>query len=109
MQLPVAWGAASDDLSQAMAGGTFVVAHLGRSGDRWTRVARVPGLAALSSATGKFVVDNEPIGAAEVPERDRRDSAAVESALARVRQAAAEKQNLMPPLIDAAKAYTTLG
>jgi methylmalonyl-CoA mutase, N-terminal domain len=41
--------------------------------------------------------------------RGRRDSAAVESALARVRQAAAEKQNLMPPLIDAAKAYTTLG
>jgi hypothetical protein len=32
-------------------------------------------LAALSAATGKFVVDNEPIGAAEAPHRDRRDSA----------------------------------
>jgi methylmalonyl-CoA mutase N-terminal domain/subunit len=42
--------------------------------------------------------------------RGRRDSAAVESTLARARQAAAaEKPNLMPPLIDAAKAYATLG
>jgi len=42
--------------------------------------------------------------------RGRRDSAAVESTLARVRQAAAlETDNLMPPLIDAAKAYVTLG
>ena len=32
-------------------------------------------LAALSAATGKFVVDNEPIGAAEAPEPRRRDSA----------------------------------
>jgi len=42
--------------------------------------------------------------------RGRRDSAAVESTLARARQAAAaEKPNLMSPLIDAAKAYATLG
>jgi methylmalonyl-CoA mutase N-terminal domain/subunit len=42
--------------------------------------------------------------------RDRRDSAAVESALARLREAAAtDKENLMPPLVEAAKAYATLG
>src|SRR5918912_1353133 len=42
--------------------------------------------------------------------RGRRDSAAVESALARLRGAAAdEKDNLMPPLVDAARAYVTLG
>ena len=73
--LPVAWGAAQGDESQEMAGGTFAVVHVRRSGDRWTRIARMRSLAALSAATGKFVVDNEPIGAAEAPERGRRDSA----------------------------------
>jgi methylmalonyl-CoA mutase N-terminal domain/subunit len=42
--------------------------------------------------------------------RGRRGSAAVESALARLRDAAAkDKENLMPPLVEAAKAYATLG
>ena len=65
----------ADDESHEMAGGTFVVVHVRRSGDRWTRVARMRSLAGLSAATGKFVVDNEPIGAAEIPDRGRRDSA----------------------------------
>jgi hypothetical protein len=73
--LPVAWGAADNDLSTTMAGGTFVVSHVARSGDRWARVARARDLATLAEKTGKFVVDNEPIGAAEAPERSRRDSA----------------------------------
>jgi methylmalonyl-CoA mutase N-terminal domain/subunit len=42
--------------------------------------------------------------------RDRRDSAAVERALARLKEAAArENDNLMPPLVEASKAYATLG
>jgi methylmalonyl-CoA mutase, N-terminal domain len=41
--------------------------------------------------------------------RGRRDSVAVESALARVKEAAAADANLMPPLLEAAKAYVTLG
>jgi methylmalonyl-CoA mutase, N-terminal domain len=42
--------------------------------------------------------------------RGRRDSAAVEAALVRLKQAAArDRDNLMPPLVDAAKAYVTLG
>jgi methylmalonyl-CoA mutase, N-terminal domain len=42
--------------------------------------------------------------------RERRDAAVVESALARVREAAArDADNLMPPLIEASKAYVTLG
>jgi methylmalonyl-CoA mutase N-terminal domain/subunit len=42
--------------------------------------------------------------------RGQRDSAAVEAALARLKQAAArEGDNLMPPLVEAAKAYVTLG
>jgi methylmalonyl-CoA mutase, N-terminal domain len=42
--------------------------------------------------------------------RARRDSAAAESALAQLkRDAAVEDRNLMPPIIDAAKAYVTMG
>ena len=42
--------------------------------------------------------------------RARRDSAAVESALARLKQGAAEADtNLMPAIIDASRAYVTMG
>ena len=42
--------------------------------------------------------------------RARRDSAAAESALAALKEAAAvEDRNLMQPIIDAAKAYVTMG
>jgi methylmalonyl-CoA mutase N-terminal domain/subunit len=41
--------------------------------------------------------------------RGRRDSAAVQSALARMKQAASGEENLMPPLVQAARAYATLG
>jgi methylmalonyl-CoA mutase N-terminal domain/subunit len=42
--------------------------------------------------------------------RGRRDSAAVETTLARLKQAAGnERDNLMPPLLDASRAYATLG
>jgi methylmalonyl-CoA mutase, N-terminal domain len=42
--------------------------------------------------------------------RARRDSAAVETALARLKDDAAHPdRNLMPPILDAARAYTTMG
>ena len=41
--------------------------------------------------------------------RARRDSAAVEAALARLREAAAGPANLMPTIIDAARAQVTMG
>jgi methylmalonyl-CoA mutase, N-terminal domain len=42
--------------------------------------------------------------------RARRDSAAVEASLVRLKEAAArENENLMPLLIDASRAYATLG
>jgi len=42
--------------------------------------------------------------------RGRRDSITVETALARLKQAAArDDDNLMPPLVEASKAYVTLG
>ena len=71
--VPVAWGAARQHTADRLSGGDFVVAHVARGGDRWSRVARVAELAALSQRTGKFVVDNEPIGAAEQAARGRRD------------------------------------
>ncbi len=72
--LPVAWGAARDFRSDDMAGGTYVVAHVARAGDRWDRVSRVQELGEVSRRTGKFVVDSEPIGAAELPEPSTRDN-----------------------------------
>ena len=68
------WGSTDDDRSDRMAGGDFVVVHLARSGAWWDRVARAADLAALAAATKKFVVDNEPIGAAERIDRGRRDT-----------------------------------
>jgi methylmalonyl-CoA mutase N-terminal domain/subunit len=42
--------------------------------------------------------------------RSKRDSVAVEAALGRLKQAAArEDENLMPPLLEASRAYATLG
>jgi hypothetical protein len=57
-----------------MAGGSYVVAHVARGGNRWDRVSRVQALQDLSRRTGKFVVDSEPIGAAEAPQPSRRDN-----------------------------------
>jgi methylmalonyl-CoA mutase, N-terminal domain len=54
-------------------------------------------------------LEGEQIGRVEAL-RARRDSAVVESALARLKEDAAhEDRNLMPPIIDAAKAYVTMG
>ena len=72
--VPVAWGAARDHRSDRMAGGSYVVAHVARGGNRWDRVSRVQALRELSRRTGKFVVDSEPIGAAEAPQPSRRDN-----------------------------------
>jgi hypothetical protein len=70
----IAWGAAPSDTSISLSGGDFVVVHMSRGGERWDRLARMTGLEAMSRQTGKFVVDNEPVGAAEKPEPSRRDN-----------------------------------
>jgi methylmalonyl-CoA mutase N-terminal domain/subunit len=41
--------------------------------------------------------------------RARRDDGAVQAALARVGTAARQDENLMPPFIEAVRAYATLG
>jgi len=68
-----AQGAARRDGSAELARGTWVAAHLARRGERWAREARVAVLGELSCRTGKFVVSNEPIGAASRAEPARRD------------------------------------
>lgn len=73
-RVPFALGAAPDDESVEMGGGTFVTAHLDRGRDKWNQVRRVRELAALSENTRKPVLNNEPIGAGEAPQRGRRES-----------------------------------
>ena len=41
--------------------------------------------------------------------RDTRDGAAVDAALDQLRHAALETDNLMPPLLEAVRAYATVG
>jgi methylmalonyl-CoA mutase, N-terminal domain len=54
-------------------------------------------------------LEGEQIGRVQAL-RDRRDSMAVESALARLKEDAAhEGRNLMPQIVDASKAYVTMG
>jgi hypothetical protein len=72
--LPFALGAAQDDESVEMGGGSFVTAHLDRGRDKWNQVRRVRELAVLGDTTRKPVVNNEPIGAAESSQPGRRES-----------------------------------
>jgi hypothetical protein len=72
--LPFALGAAQDDESLEMGGGSFVTAHLDRGRDKWNQVRRVRELAVLGDTTRKPVVNNEPIGAAESSQPGRRES-----------------------------------
>ena len=72
--VPFALGAAEDDESVEMGGGTFVTAHLDRGRDKWNQVRRVRELAVLGDTTRKPVINNEPIGAAEASHPGRRES-----------------------------------
>ena len=72
--IPFALGAAEDDESTMMSGGSYVTAHLDRGRDKWNQVRRVRELAALSESTGKPVLNNEPIGAADVSQPGRREA-----------------------------------
>jgi hypothetical protein len=73
-RLPFALGAAADDESTEMAGGSFVTIHLDRGRDKWNQVRRVRELASVSESSRKPAVNNEPIGAAEGAQPGKRES-----------------------------------
>lgn len=72
-KLLYAFGAAEEDESDMMAGGEYVTVHLDRGRDKWNMARRVRELAALSENTKKFVMDNEPIGAADASDPGKRE------------------------------------
>lgn len=70
--VPVALGPSADDESREMAGAPVTTVHLDRGRDPWNMVRRIRELETLSADTGRFVVNSEPIGAAEADEPGRR-------------------------------------
>lgn len=62
------------DYPIALRGGHYLAVHRDRSRDKWNQVRRVRELERLSAATGRYVVDDEPIGAGEVDEPGRRET-----------------------------------
>lgn len=75
MARPVGYGATIvDDESSEYAGGDFVPWHRDRGRPKWNQVRRQREGEALSAATGKPVLDQEGIGAAEVSVGGRRES-----------------------------------
>lgn len=67
-----AMGAANQDELTTHTEGSYVTVHLDRSRERWNQVRRVRELEMLSGTVGKPVMNNEPIGAAEVYQPGRR-------------------------------------
>jgi hypothetical protein len=80
--LLTALGAPKDDENDPnvvpLGKGDFIVIHLDRGGsnnrDKWNMVRRVREMEATSANYGKFVLDNEPIGAADSPINGKRES-----------------------------------
>jgi hypothetical protein len=71
--VPVSLGSAAGDDSDELASGDFVTVHVRRD-EGWGHVSRMRVAADLSERTGKPVVDDEPIGAAERSKAGRRDA-----------------------------------
>ena len=68
--------------------------------------ARLEAEHAIGDGVALVVVEEEP-GVQAL--RARRDAAAVEAALARLKAAAAGDENLMGPILEATRAYVTMG
>lgn len=62
------------DETEHYPGGDYITIHRDRGRDEWNNVRRVRELQAVSEISGRFVVDDEPIGAAEADEPGRRES-----------------------------------
>ncbi|MCX6551186.1 MAG: carboxypeptidase-like regulatory domain-containing protein [Acidobacteria bacterium] len=73
--IPTALGTPANDGDGAtMAAGSTITIHLDRGRDRWNRVRRVRELETTSAATGRYVIDSEPMGADETEQPGRRDT-----------------------------------
>ena len=57
-----------------IAAGDFITVHLDRGRPRWEQLAHLAALAAIAERANRPVISNEPIGAAEAPQRGRRES-----------------------------------
>lgn len=66
-------GASRDD-EDLVPAGRYITRHRDRSRDKWNDVRRVRELEAVSSATQRFTVDDEPIGANEVAIPQKREN-----------------------------------
>ncbi len=72
--IPTALGAPANESGTLVASSPVITIHLDRSRDRWTRVRRVRELGQLSAETNRYVIDNEPVGAGEVEDHQKRDN-----------------------------------
>jgi hypothetical protein len=75
-RVPVSYGPPEDQDSDVYAGGDYLTFHVQRTGRQagWGHVRRMRDIERLGARTGKPVVDDEPIGAAERTIPGRRDS-----------------------------------
>jgi len=75
--VPVSMGSnccGQDDEHEWYPGGDYITIHTDRSGDAWNRTSHLRELESLSARTGRFVVDDEPIGAGDVDQPGRRST-----------------------------------
>jgi hypothetical protein len=70
----VALGASAEDESREMDDAPVIVAHLDRGRDPWNMARRVRELETLSADSGRYVINSEPIGAAETDQPGRRSA-----------------------------------
>jgi hypothetical protein len=73
-RVPVSLGCWGADFFESYPGGDYITQHRERGRDTFQEVARVKHLIELSHDSGKFVVDDEPIGAGEVDEAGKRSA-----------------------------------
>jgi len=72
--IPTALGAPPDEIGSLVASAPVITIHLDPRPERWYRLRRVRTLELLSAETGRFVIDNEAVGADEVERAQKRDN-----------------------------------
>lgn len=70
--LPVSFGAGTNDEADNYPGGDYITIHRSRDRDAWNMTRHIREQEQISADSKKFVVDDEPIGAAEANDPGRR-------------------------------------